>query len=207
MKIAVIGAGNVGCAIGAGWTAKGHAVTYGVRDPSKYSGTAASYKAPADAASDAEAIALCVMFHQAEEALRASGELSGKILLDPTNPLAPADGGLKLSMGFNTSAAEFIAARTKATVVKAFNQVGANVLGNTSGYPVRPIQFVAGDNAQAKQVVKGLVEDLGFDVLDAGPLAAARLLEPLAMVWIDQALRFGMDPNRAWALIDRSNRP
>jgi len=202
MKIAVIGAGNVGRAIGAAWSAKGHQVVYGVRDPAKYS-DAASYRKAADAASDADVIALCIMFHQVEAALRDCGELAGKILLDPTNPLAPAEGGLKLSMGYDTSAAEFIASRTRASVVKALNQVGADVLGDTAGYPVRPIQFVAGDNAQAKQVVKALVEDLGFEVLDAGPLAAARLLEPLAMVWIDQALRYGMDRNRAWALMPR----
>jgi 8-hydroxy-5-deazaflavin:NADPH oxidoreductase len=203
MKIAVIGAGNVGRAIGAGWAAKGHDVIYGVRDPAKHSG-AAVYRTVADAASNAEVVVLCVMFHQIEEALRGCGDLGGKILLDPTNPLAPAEGGLKLAMGFDTSCAEFIAARTKAVVVKSLNQVGAGVLGDTSGYPVRPIQFVAGDEAEAKRVVKKLVEDLGFDVLDAGPLAAARLLEPLAMVWIDQALRYGMDPSRAWALVGRN---
>lgn len=202
MEIAVIGAGNVGRAIGAGWAAKGHHVVYGVRNLAKYAG-APAYRTTADAASNAEVVALCVMFHQVEEALRDCGDLSGKILIDPTNPLAPNEGGLKLSMGFDTSSAEFIASRTEAVVVKTLNQVGASVLGDTSGYPVRPVQFVAGDAAEAKQVVKKLVEDLGFDVLDAGPLAAARLLEPLAMVWIDQALRYGMDPNRAWALVHR----
>ena len=51
--------------------------------------------------------------------------------------------------------------------------------------------------------MRGLVEDLGFEVLDAGPLRAARLLEPMAMVWIDQAMRHGMQPDRAWALPER----
>lgn len=79
------------------------------------------------------------------------------------------------------------------------------MLGDTSGYAVRPVQFVAGDDAQAKQVACALVEDLGFEALDAGPLSAARLLEPMAMVWIDQSLRFGMNPNRAWALLDHQS--
>ena len=63
------------------------------------------------------------------------------------------------------------------------------------------------DFADAKEVVKGVVEDLGFEVLDAGPLSAARLLEPMAMLWIDQAMRHGMDPNRAWALLSRTGTP
>jgi 8-hydroxy-5-deazaflavin:NADPH oxidoreductase len=86
--------------------------------------------------------------------LQDCGDLSGKVLIDTTNPQAPDEGGLKLSMGFNTSAAEFIAARTSARVVKALNQVGASVLGNTSGYSDRPIQFIAGDDAEAKQDLK-----------------------------------------------------
>jgi predicted dinucleotide-binding enzyme len=143
------------------------------------------------------------MFHSVEAALRDCGDLSGKILLDPTNPLQMDEGGLRLAMGFETSSAEFIAARTTATVVKTLNQVGAAVLGDAWSYATRPIQFVAGDHADAKRTVTKLVEDLGFEALDAGPLKAARLLEPMAMIWIDQAMRYGMLPDRAWALIDR----
>jgi 8-hydroxy-5-deazaflavin:NADPH oxidoreductase len=152
---------------------------------------------------DAEVVALCVMWHAIEQALRDCGDLSGKILIDPTNPLMVDEGGLKLATGFETSSAEFIAARTTAAVVKSLNQVGAAVLGDTSGYACRPVQFIAGDDPEAKRVVRGLVDDLGFEVLDAGPLRAARLLEPMAMVWIDQAMRYGMQPDRAWALVDR----
>jgi len=65
------------------------------------------------------------------------------------------------------------------------------------------MQFVASDDANAKRVVRGLVEGLGFEVFDAGPPKAARLLEPMAMVWIDQAMRYGMSPDRAWALMER----
>jgi predicted dinucleotide-binding enzyme len=202
MHIAIVGAGNVGKAVGAGWSTKGHDVVYGVRDPAKSQAPGAR-RTVAEAVAGAEVIVLTVMFHAAEAALKDCGDLSGKILLDPTNPLAADEGGLKLSLGFETSAAEFIAARTAAAVVKSLNQTGAAVLGNAWSYPARPIQFVAGDDAKAKQTVTGLVQDLGFEVRDAGPLKAARLLEPMAMVWIDQALRYGMPQDKAWALIDR----
>jgi 8-hydroxy-5-deazaflavin:NADPH oxidoreductase len=200
----IIGAGNVGCALGQAWSNKGHEVTYGVRDAVKAPGPGASLRVN-EAAAAAEVIVLAVMFHAVESALHDCGDLAGKILIDPTNPLAREEGGLRLSMGYETSSAEFIASRTAARVVKTLNQVGARVLGDASGYPIRPLQFVAGDDAQAKQVVKRLVEELGFEVLDAGPLTAARLLEPLAMVWINQAMRYGMDPNRAWASVPRRN--
>ena len=203
MNIAVIGAGNVGRAVGQAWSRKGHEVVYGVRDPANAPGPSPSLRVR-DAAATAEVVVLAVMFHAAEAALADCGDLSDKVLIDPTNPLAPDRGGLRLSMGYETSAAEFIAARTTARVVKTLNQVGAAVLGDTSGYGVRPVQFIAGDDTQAKQVASALVEDLGFEPLDAGPLKAARLLEPMAMVWIDQSLRFGMNPNRAWALLHRS---
>ena len=131
------------------------------------------------------------------------GDLDGKVVIDPTNPLASHGDGLALSIGFETSSAEYIASRTAARVIKSLNQVGAAVLGNTKGYASPPIQFVAGDDHDAKLLVTGLVEDLGFEVHDAGPLRAARLLEPMAMVWIDQAMRYGMQPDRAWALLER----
>ena len=202
MRIAVIGAGNVGRAVGSGWIAKGLSVTWGVRDPESDHGVAPC-KTVAEAVTDADIVVLAVMFHSIEAALVECGDLNGKVLIDPTNPLTPDGDGLALSLGFETSSAEFIAARTNARVVKSLNQVGATVLADPNGYAVRPIQFVAGDDAEAKALVASLVEDLGFEVRDAGPLRAARLLEPLAMVWIDQAMRYGMPADRAWALVDR----
>lgn len=201
MRIAVIGAGNVGRAVGERWLAKGHNVVYGVRDPGK-AGNRQRFQTVRSAAANAEVVLLSVMFHAVEAALKDCGDLHGRILIDPTNPLAPDEGGLKLSVGFTTSSAEFIAERTDARVVKSLNQVGASVLGNAEAYTTRPLQFVAGDDAQAKGTVRGLVEQLGFEVLDAGPLRAARLLEPFAMVWIDQSMRHGMDPTRAWAFLN-----
>jgi predicted dinucleotide-binding enzyme len=202
MRIGIVGAGNVGRALGKRWAIKGHDVVYGVRDPLKSTDLAPCLSVT-DAVANAEVVVLAVMFHAIEAALRDCGDLSGKILLDPTNPLAMDDGGLKLAIGFETSSAEFIAARTQARVVKALNQVGAGVLGDASSYAAKPIQFVAGDDAAAKRTVTDLVEDLGFEALDAGPLKAARLLEPMAMIWIDQAMRNGMASDRAWALLDR----
>ena len=85
-----------------------------------------------------------------------------------------------------------------AHVVKTLNQVGAEVMASPGGLSGTPAMFVAGDDDHARTVAAGLVSDLGFEALDAGPLRHARLLEPLAMVWINQAVFQGK--GRAWAL-------
>ncbi len=70
-------------------------------------------------------------------------------------------------------------------------------------FRVPPVMFVAGDDAAKKPTVLKLVGDLGFEAVDAGPLTNARLLEPPAMLWIDQALVRGHGPNFAFALLKR----
>ncbi|HEY6704199.1 MAG TPA: hypothetical protein VI010_08880, partial [Xanthobacteraceae bacterium] len=60
-------------------------------------------------------------------------------------------------------------------------------------YPIKPVMLVAGDDAGRKPGVMQLVGKLGFEPVDAGPLKNARLLEPFAMVWIDQAMKRGRD--------------
>ena len=84
-------------------------------------------------------------------------------------------------------------------VFKTFNQAGHEVMRNTRAFAPRPVMFVAGDHAPSKPRVLSLVNDVGFDAIDAGPLASARLLEPLAMVWIEQALKMGRGRDFAFA--------
>ena len=117
----------------------------------------------------------------AVNALARVGNLSGKVVIDITNPLTADYMGLTL--GYSTSAAEEIArAVPEAEVVKAFNTVFAQVLsegadfGNSQTVPV----FVASDSERAKQTAKSLAESMGFMTVDAGGLRNARYLEPLA---------------------------
>lgn len=84
-----------------------------------------------------------------------------------------------------------------AKVVKTFNQVGAEMMMAGARFETRPVMFVAGDDDSAKSTVAGLASELGFEALDAGALKQACILEPLAMVWINQALIRG--PGRNWA--------
>jgi 8-hydroxy-5-deazaflavin:NADPH oxidoreductase len=202
MRIAIIGAGNVGASVGLNWLRGGHDVVWGVRDPAKYPDLPSGrLLAPAVAAEGAEAILLATPWPATESAIGELGDLSGKIVLDATNPLGMGAAGLELILGFTTSAGEMVAGWARgASVFKTLNQTGADNMGDPSRYAARPAMFVAGDDEARKPVALALVEDLGFAAFDAGPLANARLLEPLAMLWIDRAIKRGGGPGFALTL-------
>src|SRR6266849_1502189 len=176
MEIGVIGAGNVGGTLGRRWAQEGHAVVFGVRDPNdeKVRTLLASAGANARAGRVEEATA-------ASEAVG----LTGKVLVDATNPVAMSPAGLQqgLLVGHTTSAAEQVAAWARgARVVKAFNTTGFGNMHDPRYGSQAATMFLCGDDVEAKAMVTQLGEDLGFEMLDAGPLTIARLLEPLAML-------------------------
>jgi len=208
MRIAIIGAGQVGAALGRNWAARGHRVAFGLRDPAaeKYAPLAATGRlaSPAEAAGDADAILLATPWNQAEAAIAGLGDLGGKLLLDATNPLAMGPGGLGLTFGHSDSGGERVAGWARgAAVFKTLNTTGAENMGDPAGYPAKPVMFVAGDDAARKPEVLALVGDLGFEAVDAGPLANARQLEAHAMLWIDLALKRGLGRRIAFALVRR----
>ncbi|MGH9377866.1 MAG: NADPH-dependent F420 reductase [Terriglobia bacterium] len=202
MKIAIIGAGNVGGALGKLWAAKGHQVMFGVPDPQgtktqalvKSIGNRATAGSVKDAASFGEVVVLATPWPATQDAVRAAGDLAGKVVIDCTNPLAADLSGLVI--GTTTSAAEEVARWARgAKVVKAFNTIGADNFGNPKFGSEAASMFICGDDAAAKSRAGELAAELGFDVVDVGPLTAARSLEPLAMLWIDLALKQGWGPS------------
>ena len=91
-------------------------------------------------------------------------------------------------------------AKTDAVVVKALNQVGSGVMADAPARRIKPLQFVAANDATAKAAVMQLLTDIGFDVRDAGGLDYARELEGMARLWIAQAFGHGLVPTIGWAL-------
>jgi predicted dinucleotide-binding enzyme len=89
-------------------------------------------------------------------------------------------------------------------VFKTLNHTGANNMANPAYPGGRLVMFVCGDDARAKPTVLTLVAELGFDAVDAGPLKVARLLEPLAMLWIHLASNQGLGREIAFALLRRA---
>ena len=200
MQIAVIGTGNVGRAVGGVWARAGHQVTYGTRDPAKLLGEepGARVLTPEAAADGAEVVLLALPWKVAEAAIAGLGPLTGTIVIDCMNPIAMGPEGMGLAIGHTTSGGELVQSwLPDARVVKTLNQVGAEIMAHTTGFPVPPVQLLAGNDAAAKGVVAGLLTDLGFEPLDAGLLSKSRLLEPFALVWINQAIARGH--GRDWA--------
>ncbi len=192
MRITIIGAGNVGKTLGEGWARK-HEVGYVRRNCPPHE--------RATLIVEADAVVLATPANQAQAAL--SGlPLVGKTLIDCTNPLKADLSGLEY--GHNTSAGERVAAWVpEAKVVKAFNMVGFGIMGNPQFGDRNAMMMIAGDDAAAKQTTMTLAADLGFDPIDAGALTAARLLEPLAMLWISLAIRGTLGREFAFGLLQR----
>ena len=210
MTIAIIGSGNVGSALARGWSRAGQRVVLGARDVSAPKVTTlaretrADAKPPAEAAAAADVVVLALPWQVAEGAVKALGGLKDKVVIDCMNPLSMQDGKLGLDRGFTTSAAETLAQWIpQARIVKTLNQVGANLMADNAALPHRPVMFMAGNDAAAKATVSVLLTALGFEPLDAGDLTKARLLEPFAMLWINQALIQGKGRDWAFAAVGR----
>jgi hypothetical protein len=212
MKIAIIGAGSVGTALGKAWSRAGHDIVFGVRDPSSSNAKLAAESAVAKARSTTvaeagalgEVVVLATPWEATQSAIGAAGGLAGKIVVDCTNPLANRDGELGLAVGFDGSGGEQVAAwAPKAHVFKALNQVGYLAMEEAKFPDGFPAMFVAGDDAERKPAVLHLMTELGFEAVDAGPLKVSRLLEPYAMLWIHLAYNQGLGRDFAFSLLRR----
>jgi predicted dinucleotide-binding enzyme len=212
MQIAVLGAGSVGGALGKRLAAAGHSVYFGVRNPAddKVSqlvaeiGPTAQAGTVAEAARAAQVIILATPWPAASGALQACGDVTGKLIVDCTNPLRMGAAGLELTLGYDTSGAEQLAALVPgAHVVKAFNQTGFGNMAEPVYDGKASVMFICGDDAASRATVVELSKDIGFDTVDAGQLNVARLLEPLALLWIHLAYNAGMQRDFAFALLRR----
>ena len=207
MRIAIIGAGSVGSTLGQAWLKHGEDVIWGLRNPDdqKYAALPKErVKAPAEAVKGAEIVVIATPWSATQAAVQGLGSLRSKILIDCTNPLGMSSDGLQLFLGFDTSAGEQVASWAPgAFVFKTLNTTGASNMAAATEYAVKPMMLVAGDDVAKKTVVMELVGKLGFELVDVGPLKNARLLEPFAMVWIDQAMKRGRGRDFAFALVSR----
>lgn len=165
-KIAIIGKGNVGGALLKGLTKAGYEARTSTQDN------------VAEVASGADVVILAVPFTAVDDVVKKLGNsINGKILVDATNALTPE---FQLALGFTTSGAEELQKKApQAKVVKAFNTVFAQHMdsGKLNGKTLTA--FAASDDEAAKNKVLELEKAIGFEAIDAGPLANARQLEAL----------------------------
>lgn len=199
MNIAFIGVGNVGSALADRLAQQGHNVTIAARDSGSDTVKAAQaknanlqVKPVVEAVSKANVVFLATPFAANEAALKSAGNLSGKIVVDCTNPVGA---GLSHGLESKLSGAELVQQTVpSASVVKAFSVYGFENFEDT-GYPgyrsgdadLKPAMFIAGDDAEAKNVVSDLCVHLGWEVVDTGPLSMSLHLEHMALLWIKMA--------------------
>jgi predicted dinucleotide-binding enzyme len=192
-RIAVIGTGNVGSALGPEFAAQGHTIVYGSRDPSRQevkdlvarTGANASATSQREAVAGADIVLLAVPGTAAEQVTKDLGDLSGKIIIDPTNRVDrnTPDGWANHGVPGGSNAELIQAAAPNARVVKAFNTLNWRqmVEPETSGGPITIA--IAGNDPEAKAVVAELIKGMDLEVVDFGPLRYANTLEEMLVVW------------------------
>lgn len=185
--VALIGTGNVGSALGRRFAEQGHTVVYGSRDPAaadvvallRETGHGALALPPAQAAARSRVVVLAVPWTATEDVVRSLGDLSGKILVDPTNPRVMAADGFA-DYALPDSNAERIARLAQgAQVVKAFSTLGAETMLDPQ-LAQGPVTIpVVGDDRAANELVATLAREIGLEAVDVGPLRHARIIEGL----------------------------
>ncbi len=196
MKIGVLGSGNVAKALAQGFLRHGHRVMLGTRDPAKLKDFLAQHREAqtgsfADAARFGELVVLAVKGTVALDALEAAGagagNLAGKPVIDATNPIAdapPVNGVLKFFTSLDDSLMERLQrAVADAHFVKAFNSVGNALMVDPQLSGGKPTMFICGNDDKAKETVRGICEQFGWETADMGKAEAARAIEPLCMLW------------------------
>lgn len=211
MNVGVLGSGMVGQTLGAGFANHGHHVVMGSREPQREdiqhwvsrTGNGVTASTFEEAASFGELIVLCTNWHGTENALQMAGlnNLDGKVLIDVTNPLNFHNGRASLAIGFSDSAGESVQRwAPNAKVVKALNTAGSRFMVNPRFVGGPPDMLYCGNDLDAKEIVRKILLDFGWNPIDMGGIEESRLIEPLAMLWMDYFFRFGVG-NHAFKLI------
>jgi 8-hydroxy-5-deazaflavin:NADPH oxidoreductase len=196
MKVGIIGSGIVAQTLGKAFLTEGNEVMLGSRDPLKEAVTKWKTANPgarsgtfAEAGAFGELLVLATAGQGAIPALQASGlkNLEGKIIIDVTNPIAPAPpdkGVLKFTTTLDHSLMEQLQALVpKAKFVKAFNSVGNALMYRPSFKEGKPTMFICGNDEDAKKKVTGILDKFGWETEDMGGVEAARAIEPLCILW------------------------
>ena len=191
MRIGILGSGLMGGKLGTLFARAGHDVVFSyARTKAKLehlahaAGGGARAGTPSEAVEDADVVLLAVHWSRLDDVLKQAGDLSGKLIVSCSLPMNADD--TALALGGKTSGAEDLARRLPhASVVSAFSTVPSEVLFvvyESRRKSTRPSLVYCGDVARAKTVVAALIQEVGFDPLDAGPLRMARYTEPFSLL-------------------------
>jgi len=203
MNIGIIGSGDVGQALGAGFSVHGHDVKMGSRTPDSEKikkwvvKTGVHTKAGTfdEAAKFANVAVLATLWSGTKNAIDIAGaeNLSGKVVIDVTNPLIfKQDAPPELAVGHTDSGGEQVQRwLPKSYVVKAFNIIGHAHMVNPEFPGGPPDMFICGNNDKAKQTVEEICTTFGWNTIDIGGMEGARILEPMSILWVKYGFQTG----------------
>jgi predicted dinucleotide-binding enzyme len=184
MEIAIIGSGQMGSTLARHLAGAGHAVRIAnSRGPDSLEEMAAEIGiAPvriADAIDGAEVVFLAIPYKAVGDVAAETGAFDGKVVVDLTNYFEERDGA-ELNPGEEPSSVVLARQLPGARVVKSFNTIYYETLAERDRPPGpdRLAVFYAGDDPEAKEKVRELIEAIGFAAVDAGSLAETRRLQP-----------------------------
>ena len=191
MKIGILGSGLMGGKLGTIFARAGHEVVFSyarsekkLKKLARDAGAKARAGAPTEAVREADAVLLAVHWSRVDDVLAQSGDLSGKVVITCSLPMNADD--TDLIVAHTSSGAEELAKKVPgARVVAAFGTVPSEVLFGVyekRGRKNRPSLIYIGDDAKAKKVAAQLIDDAGFEPIDAGPLRVARYSEPFTLL-------------------------
>jgi 8-hydroxy-5-deazaflavin:NADPH oxidoreductase len=191
LRIGILGSGLMGGTLGTLLARAGHEVVFSyTRGSAKLqrlardAGASARAGSPQEAVLDADAILLAVHWSRLDDVLQQAGDLTGKLIVTCSLPMNDDNTGL--AVAHTSSGAEVLARKLpKTRIVCAFNTVPSEVLAgvyDARRKARRPSLVYYGDDVSAKEIVAGLIKDVGFEPVDAGPLRIARYTEPFALL-------------------------
>ncbi len=191
MRVGILGSGLMGGKLGTLFARAGHEVVFSyarsgqkLQALAQEAGGKARAGTPREAAHGADAVLLAVHWSRTEDVLKQAGDVSGQVIVTCSLPMN--EDNTALTVAHTSSGAEELARMAPtARVVAAFQTVPSEVLFGV--YEARrkarrPSLVYCGDDAGAKEVAAGLVRDVGFEPVDAGPLRIARYTEPFALL-------------------------
>jgi len=194
MKVGILGSGDVAKALAVGFLKHGHDVMLGTRTPDKLADWVSQNPGSrngsfSNAAKFADLVVLAVKGSVAADVLQAASlpNLKGKTVIDVTNPIAdapPVHGVLSFFTDLNESLMERLQrAFDDVHFVKAFNSVGNASMVNPQFAGGKPTMFICGNEEAAKEMVREILDQFGWETEDLGKAEAARAIEPLCILW------------------------
>jgi len=205
MKIAIIGAGNVGGALALGWIKSGHEITIGARDMksdkvTKVTSQNSSIKVKSidEAALEAEVILIAASPAAVGEIAKQLGNVKDKVIIDAMNSISSKPAG------FNNTFEALQSLTNCKNVTKCFNSTGFENMADPKYGNTSVDMFMAGSSIKGKQVAAHLAKDAGFaECYDFGGDDKVALLEQFALAWINLAIFQKQGRNIAMKVIKR----